>query len=151
VQTAPGGRIFLLCGTPASRLIIIPIVVKMNILIIGTGGFVGAILRYLVSGWAHRITGASFPYGTLTVNVIGSLLLGFFLVIAEGRFIISPQIRGFISIGLLGAFTTYSTYSFETIMLFKEMMYTQAILNITLNLVLGLFAVWIGITLARLI
>ena len=123
----------------------------MNILIIGVGGFVGAILRYLVSGWTHRIAGASFPYGTLAVNVIGSFLLGFFLIIAEGRFIISPQIRSFIAIGLLGAFTTFSTFSFESIMLLREMMYMQALLNMALNLILGLIAVWLGITLARLI
>lgn len=123
----------------------------MNILIIGVGGFVGAILRYLVSGWTHRIAGASFPYGTLAVNVIGSFLLGFFLIIAEGRFIISPQVRSFIAIGLLGAFTTFSTFSFESIMLIREMMYIQALLNMALNLILGLIAVWLGITLARLI
>jgi len=123
----------------------------MNLLIIGIGGFIGAVMRYLVSGWAHRIAGASFPYGTLTVNVLGSFLLGFFLIIAEGRFIISPQIRNLIATGFLGAFTTYSTFSFETIMLLKEMMYAQAILNISLNLIVGLFAIWMGITLARLI
>lgn len=123
----------------------------MNILMIGAGGFFGAILRYLVSGWAHRIAGASFPYGTLTVNVLGSFLLGFFFVVAEERFMISPQIRNFVSIGLLGAFTTYSTYSFETMMLIKEMMYIQATLNIALNLIVGLFAVWLGMTLARFV
>ena len=123
----------------------------MNILIIGVGGFFGAILRYLISGWVHRIAGASFPYGTLAVNVLGSFILGFFLVIAEGRFIISPQTRNFIAIGLLGAFTTYSTFSFETIMLLKEMMYIQAAINVALNLVVGLFAIWLGIILARLI
>ena len=123
----------------------------MNILIIGVGVFLGAILRYLVSGWVHRIAGASFPYGTLAVNVLGSFILGFFLVIAEGRFIISPQIRNFIAIGLLGAFTTYSTFSFETIMLLKEMMYIQAAFNVALNLIVGLFAIWLGIILARLI
>jgi len=123
----------------------------MNILIIGAGGFFGAILRYLASNWALRIAGASFPYGTLTVNVVGSLLLGFFFIVAEGRFESTSQIRNFISIGLLGAFTTYSTYSFETIMLLKKMMYFQAVLNISLNLIVGLFAVWLGITLARLI
>jgi CrcB protein len=123
----------------------------MNLLMIGAGGFVGAILRYLVSGWAHRIGGASFPYGTLTVNVLGSFLLGFFFVIAEERFMITPPIRNFIAIGLLGAFTTYSTYSFESIMLLKEMMYVQATLNMALNLIVGLFAVWLGMTFARLI
>ncbi len=123
----------------------------MNILIIGMGGFIGAILRYLLSGWTHRIAGASFPYGTLAVNVLGSFLLGFFLIIAEGRFIVTPQIRNLIAIGLLGAFTTYSTFSFETIMLLREMMYFQALLNMALNLILGLIAVWLGITLARLI
>ena len=123
----------------------------MNILMIGAGGFFGAILRYLVSGWAHRMAGTSFPYGTLTVNVLGSFLLGFFFIIAQERFMISPQIRSFIAIGLLGAFTTYSTYSFESIMLLKEAMYILATLNITLNLVLGLFAVWLGMTLARFV
>ena len=123
----------------------------MNILMIGAGGFFGAILRYLVSGWAHRIAGASLPYGTLTVNVLGSFLLGFFFVIAEERFMIPPQIRSFIAIGLLGAFTTYSTYSFESVMLLKETLYIQATLNISLNLIVGLFAVWLGMTVARFV
>lgn len=121
----------------------------MKLLIIGVGGFLGAILRYGFSGWMHKLLGSQFPYGTLAVNVVGSFLLGMFLYMGENKFVLHPQMRGFIAIGLLGAFTTFSTFSFETVMLLQENMYREVILNIVLNVILALAAVWLGFIVAR--
>jgi len=123
----------------------------MKIFIIGIGGFIGAILRYGISGWVHRMLGAGFPYGTLAVNVLGSFILGFFLFMAEGRFTISPMLRNFIAIGILGALTTFSTFSYETFMLLQENLYLQVTMNILLNIFLTLSAIWAGMTLARFV
>jgi fluoride exporter len=123
----------------------------MKIFIIGLGGFIGAILRYGISGWVHRLLGSGMPYGTLAVNIFGSFILGFFLFMAEGRFAISPMLRNFLAIGLLGALTTFSTFSYETFMLLQENLYMQVTVNIFLNIFLTLVAVWAGMTLARFV
>lgn len=123
----------------------------IKLLIIGTGGFIGAILRYGISGWAHKWLGGSFPFGTLSVNVLGSFFLGFFLVLANNKLIIPDAYKDLIAIGLLGAFTTFSTFSFETISLLQVNLLKQALLNIGLNVLLGLFAVWLGIISARVL
>ena len=122
-----------------------------NLIVIGIGGFIGAILRYLISGYFYNLYGNKFPYGTLAVNIIGCLVLGFFITLAEGKFIISPQARSFIAIGLLGAFTTFSTFSFETLVLVQRELYVSAFLNIFISISAGLLAVWLGIILAKLL
>lgn len=122
----------------------------MNFVIIGLGGFIGAVLRYIISGIFYDYYGDKFPYGTLAVNIIGCFFLGFFITIAEGKFIVSPQMRSFIAIGLLGAFTTFSTFSFETLVLLQDELYVSAFLNILISVIVGLFAVWLGIVLAKL-
>ena len=123
----------------------------LNLLIIGIGGFIGAILRYIISGFFYDVYGDKFPYGTLAVNLIGCFALGFFITIAEGKFIISPQMRSFAAIGLLGAFTTFSTFSFETLVLIQDELYMSAILNVLISVIVGLIAVWAGMVLAKLI
>ena len=123
----------------------------IKLLIIGAGGFIGAILRYEVSGWAHKIFGSDFPYGTLSVNVIGSFLLGFFLVLADTKLIVPDVYKNLIAIGILGAFTTYSTFSYETFSLLQLNLIKQALLNIGLNVILGLLAIWIGMISARIL
>ena len=82
-------------------------------LIIGLGGFLGANLRYLVGGWAAEKWGASFPFGTLLINVSGSFVLGLFLAAVTGRLSIDPHWRLFFAIGFLGAYTTFSSYTYE--------------------------------------
>ena len=123
----------------------------MKILIIGLGGFIGAVMRYSISGWVHRLVGSGLPYGTLAVNILGSFILGFFLLLAEERFTISPEWRNFIAVGMMGALTTFSTFSFETYMLLQENLYGQVALNIGLNVVLTIAAVWAGMALARVV
>ena len=122
----------------------------MKILIIGLGGFIGAVLRYGISGWVQKFFSGNFPHGTLAVNIIGSFILGYFLFISEGRFVVNPLWRSFIAIGMMGALTTFSTFSYETFMLLQENLYWQAGANTLLNVALTLMAVWAGMVLARL-
>lgn len=116
-----------------------------NLLIIGLGGFCGAILRYLISGgvqrWAQSV---DFPYGTLAVNLIGCLFIGMLTRLDEVRTFLTPEMRYFILIGLLGAFTTYSTFSNEAINLINDRRINLAVLYVGAHLVLGLGVVIIG-------
>lgn len=123
----------------------------MNFIMVGLGGFIGAILRYGLSGLMHRVLGSNFPYGTLAVNVLGSFALGLFLTLSSTRLAISDEWKSFIAVGILGAFTTFSTFSFETIALLQERLLMQAFLNIGLNVILALASVWAGMALARII
>ena len=116
-----------------------------NLLLIGLGGFMGALLRYGVSGLIQSLSKSiNFPYGTLVVNLLGCLLIGMLSQVAEVRGVISPETRSFIFIGLLGAFTTFSTFGNDTISLFRNGENVLSYLNIGLHLVLGLSAVWLG-------
>jgi fluoride exporter len=121
-----------------------------NIIIIGAGGFIGAILRYLailsVQVFKQK---TNIPLGTLLVNVLGCLLIGFLLVLAEDNKLISTDSRNFLVVGILGAFTTFSTFAYESVGLLKNGMSLQFFLNVFLQLFLGLGAVWGGMSLAR--
>ena len=90
----------------------------LNLLIIGAGGFLGAILRHLTGIGVHRLLGTyAFPYGTLAVNTLGCAVIGILAGIATARGVMGPELRTFLFIGLLGGFTTYSSFAFETLML----------------------------------
>jgi CrcB protein len=121
-----------------------------ELIIVGFGGFVGAISRYFVSGWFQNISNSQFPFGTLAVNGIGSLIIGFLAGIFQHA-IISPEMRLFITIGFLGAFTTFSTFSYETVMLLKSGVPWEAFLNIIVSLTLGLLLVYLGYALGQAI
>lgn len=123
----------------------------LKIIVIGTGGFIGAVLRYSISGWAYRVFGTGMPYGTLIVNILGSFILGFFLFYTEGKTTISPLWRSFIAIGMMGALTTFSTFSYETFVMLQESLYLQVLSNIALNVILTLTAVWAGMVLAKVV
>jgi CrcB protein len=116
-----------------------------NLFFVGIGGFIGALLRYLVSGYvqnlSHRI---DFPYGTLMVNVVGCLLIGALSQLVELQFEITAELRLLLMVGVLGSFTTYSTFSNETITLLQDQRAALALMNIGLHLVLGLAAVLAG-------
>jgi CrcB protein len=121
-----------------------------NILIIGAGGFIGAVLRYLAVLSMQVIkTRHNIPMGTLLVNVIGCLLIGILAVTAENTRLISAETRNFLVVGILGAFTTFSTFSYESVMLVKNGSGTGFLLNIGLQIFLGLAAVWAGMNAAR--
>lgn len=119
---------------------------------VGAGGFVGAGLRFLLSGWVYQLVpNAGFPWGTLVVNVTGCLLLGLLGGLAEFRGVLSAGTRLFLFIGVLGGFTTFSTLAFETVALAHGSQALRAIGNIIAHLILGLGAAWIGFHAARLI
>jgi len=122
-----------------------------NLLCIGIGGFIGAVSRYAVSGWVHKWAGSGFPYGTLSVNIAGSFLLGFFLALVTTKIILPYEFKNFIAVGILGAFTTFSTFSYETVMQLQGGLYAAAVLNIILNVVMAVTALWLGIIAARLV
>ena len=121
----------------------------IKLLLIGTGGFIGSILRYLVSGSvqaaSHSIT---FPYGTLAVNVIGCFLIGFLSELAETRSLFSPDTRAFLIVGILGGFTTFSAFGNETMNLLRDGERALAMMNVSAQILLGLGAVWLGYILA---
>jgi len=113
--------------------------------IVGVGGFIGSVLRYVISGYVHKLTDSiTFPYGTLTVNLIGCLLIGACSQLDEMRSIFSTELRLLLFIGIFGSFTTYSTFSAETINLINNKNVYLAFINISVHIVFGLFAVWIG-------
>ncbi len=118
----------------------------MNRLIfVGLGGFIGAILRYLISGFAQDLSNSiSFPYGTLAVNVIGCFSLGFLTQLFENHVIVSPELRLLLLVGVLGSFTTFSTFSNETLNLIQEQKLFLALVNISVQLILGLSAGFLG-------
>ncbi|HFC96994.1 MAG TPA: fluoride efflux transporter CrcB [Thermosulfurimonas dismutans] len=120
----------------------------MKFLYIGLGGGMGAVCRYLVSGWFLRF-GAGFPLGTLAVNVLGSFILGFFMELATQTLLVSPESRLLVAVGFLGSFTTFSTFAYETHQLLREGEWLFTFLNITLSIGLGLTGVRLGEVLVR--
>ena len=122
----------------------------MEYLLIGLGGFLGANARYLVSGWIAHRWGVIFPWGTFVANISGSLLLGFLMGFLQQHPTVSPNSRFFFAIGFLGAYTTFSTFSYETVRLAQDQGSMPAILNIVGSVSLGLVGVLLGFILARL-
>ncbi len=120
-------------------------------LMIGLGGFLGANARYLLGGWVADRLGPSFPYGTLVINVTGSLLIGLFLSLISERFVSPPSVRLFFAIGFLGAYTTFSTFTYESMALFEARAYVAAVANVFGSVVVGLLAVALGAAIGRAI
>jgi CrcB protein len=118
-------------------------------LMVGVGGFFGAIARYLVDRWISGTMGALFPYGTLAVNVSGSFILGLFATAITERWIIHPHWRLLIAVGFVGAYTTFSTFGYETHKLMEEGSFGLALFNVLLSVIVGLIAVRLGILLGR--
>ncbi len=119
-----------------------------QLLAIATGGALGSLLRFGMSLGIGRLLGHDFPYGTLIVNIAGSLLAGIFfvLIVERGLF---PEWRGLIMIGFLGAMTTFSTFSIETLMLLESGELNRALLNVMLNVTFCLIAAWFGLIMGR--
>ena len=120
-----------------------------QLVMIAGGGAVGAVMRFLVSTGVHRVAGRDFPYGTLSVNVIGSLLIGFLYIYLIERTSLGAEWRALLIIGFLGAFTTFSTFSMETLNLIENSELVKAASNILLSVVLCLFATWVGVLVGR--
>jgi CrcB protein len=123
-----------------------------NILLVGVGGFIGSIMRYLASGYVQQVSKSiDFPYGTLAVNVIGCFIIGFLAQLAEGRGVFTNESRLFVFTGFLGGFTTFSSFGNETLNLARDSQTLNALANVGANVVVGLFAVWLGRTVSYLI
>lgn len=120
-----------------------------QLIFIATGGAIGAVFRFVVSNAIHSFMSRDFPYGTLTVNVIGSFVMGISYVMLIERLNISAEWRAFIIVGLLGAFTTFSTFSIETLILIENSELSKAMLNVVLSVLLCVLGSWIGLILGR--
>ena len=124
----------------------------INIVLVGVGSFIGGALRYGLSTWVHRVLDNPwFPYGTLTDNVLGCLVIGFLAGLAETRAAFTSEARLFLFVGILGGFTTFSSFALETFLLARDTQSATALINIGLQLFLGLLAVWAGSVFARLL
>ncbi len=121
-----------------------------KILLVGSGGFLGAISRYLSTHYITQYTAVkTFPLGTLIVNIVGCLLLGFGFGLAIAKDILSPEVRLLFFTGFLGSFTTYSTFGVESFNLLKDGNHTGAVFNILVHICVGLAAVWAGDMLSK--
>ena len=120
------------------------------IILIAIGGGVGAVCRYLLSKVMGTLLGTSFPFGTLVVNIIGAFLIGFIgFILFERTFHLGSELRALIIIGLLGGFTTFSSFSYETVLLLENQEFLKMGLYLTLSVALCLVATWLGLTLGR--
>jgi CrcB protein len=120
-----------------------------QILAIAAGGALGSVLRFLVSTWVHSFAGRAFPYGTLAVNVLGCLAMGLLFVLFVDRFTDNTVLRAGVLIGVLGGFTTFSSFSIETFNLLEQGEIVRASLNILGSLALCLGATWLGVIIGR--
>ena len=121
----------------------------MKILYLGIFGGFGCVARYLVSGWVYDLSGKALPYGTLAVNVVGSLLLGLIMEGSLRSTLLSPELRFGLTVGFMGGFTTFSTFSYETVRLLEEGSLVAAGANVLLNVTVCIVAALAGIYLAR--
>ena len=116
---------------------------------IALGGALGAVLRYAVTNGVHAMIGRGFPYGTLTVNVVGSLIMGLMYIIFIERVSNNLPLRVMIITGFLGAFTTFSTFSIETFNLLENGEAAKALINVLISVILCLLAAWAGVIIGR--
>ncbi|MGI2336561.1 MAG: fluoride efflux transporter CrcB [Dehalogenimonas sp.] len=124
----------------------------MNImLLIGAAGALGALSRYALSGTVYALMGQNFAYGTLVVNVLGSLAIGLVMQLGIATDIFSPNVRTAVTVGFLGAFTTFSTFSYETVQMMQDGAWGPALLNIFANVTICILAVIVGLYFGKLI
>ncbi|HHU75326.1 MAG TPA: fluoride efflux transporter CrcB [Firmicutes bacterium] len=119
--------------------------------LIALGGAIGAVGRFFLSTWISSKDAFIFPWGTFVVNVLGCFILGFIYIVGTEKMLIGPQARTFLAVGMIGAFTTFSTFGLETINLISSGNIRIALFNIFGSVALGLLAVWLGIVFAKLI
>ena len=128
-----------------------PASASSQIALVGLGGLLGSIGRFVLSGWVHRILpNLSFPLGTLAVNFVGCFFIGLLYGLADTRQLFGDEVRLFLIIGVLGGFTTFSTFGYETLALLRDQEVSWAVTNVLMHLVAGLGAVWLGHSLGKI-
>lgn len=121
-----------------------------NCIFVGVGGFIGSVLRYLLTGWVYRFFNYPiFPFGVMVVNIIGCFAIGFLSGLAETREVFSPEVRIFLFLGVLGGFTTFSSFGYDTFNLLRDGAFLMALINVMVQVVVGLLGVWMGYVLSR--
>jgi CrcB protein len=123
----------------------------MNVLLVFAGGGLGAATRYLLQGFVYRVVGSEFPYGTMVVNILGCFLIGMVMSSLEERFTATPSLRIFLTIGVLGGFTTFSSFTYESLALLREGDVFAGLSNIFGSMVGCLAATWMGTLVGRLV
>jgi fluoride exporter len=124
------------------RVVVVPLLVAL-------GGALGSVARYVLAGLVHRFASPYFPYGTFVVNIVGCLVFGALFAASEERFVIGPPLRAFLLIGVLGGFTTFSSFTFETFQLLRDGLLVLGAANAVGQVVVGLAAFWVGMTVVR--
>ena len=120
-----------------------------SVMIVALGGALGSVFRYLLGAWTQALSKSiDFPYGTLAVNLLGCFLIGFLAQLAEARGAFTSETRLFVFIGILGGFTTFSSFGNETVNLLREGGTLSALANVGANVIVGLLLVWLGRTAA---
>ncbi len=122
-----------------------------KLILVGTGGFIGSALRFLVQVYASKLISSTLPLGTFLVNITGSLLIGMVYAISEKGNLMSPEWRIFLTVGFCGGFTTFSTFAFDNLMLLRDNSIFHLLLNAGGSLIAGIMAVYAGIIIVRLI
>lgn len=120
-----------------------------TILIVGSGGFIGSVMRYLVQIWVEKGLMSTFPWGTFVANITGSFIIGVVFALAEKGNVLNTEWRMFLAVGICGGFTTFSSFAYNNLTLLKEQAYTSFFLNLGGSLFLGILAVYLGIILAK--
>ena len=115
-----------------------------NLFYICCGGFIGAVCRYLISGWVQSFRNSFFPLGTLGVNLIGCFIIGLLGGLVENRELLTPGALLFLLVGILGSFTTFSTFGYETLGMIRDQQIAYVLINILSHVGLGLMAAWFG-------
>lgn len=122
-----------------------------TILIVGSGGFIGSVLRYLVQIFVERGMSTTFPWGTFVANMAGSFIIGIVFALAQKGNLLNAEWRMFLAVGFCGGFTTFSSFAYNNLTMLKEQAYGQFIMNVGGSLLLGLLAVYLGMILVRAI
>ena len=121
----------------------------INYLIVSLGAAIGGGLRYWFSGFVYKFLPSTFPYGTMIINVLGSFVLGIVMFYLNEKEMISHEVRLFLTVGFCGGFTTFSTFSYETINLLKDAQYMGAAINVVLSVVLSLIGIYLAYIISR--
>ncbi len=120
-----------------------------TILLVGTGGFIGSVMRYLVQIFVERGQSSTFPYGTLAANVAGSFIIGIIYALSEEGDLLNAEWRMFLAVGICGGFTTFSSFAYNNFTMLREQSFLQLLLNVGGSIFLGILAVYLGVVLIR--